>query len=542
MKAPLDILNLYTPHDDTLGGAFRSRLAARGSQPFLLQAGEAVTYDQFAAHCTRLAAAFHARGLDKGDRVAVVARNHVGHVLTLFAAARLGAIMVPVNPEFRVEEMRYVLDHAEVSGVIASAETLPTVRQALAGKSPMPWLIQLDGSDEEAPSLQRLLRDAPSVEPPEAAVPGDTCVIVYTSGTTGRPKGVMHGQRSFVAAGEAYVQRMHLQESDRVMIVLPLFHMNALFYSVAGALAAGASAVIVPRFSASTFWQVAADTGATVTNIIEAIGTILQARPRTEYRSDHRIRAVYGVRESFARTFREEFGIPHLFAGFGMTEIPGVTCNPFGGPDKPGSMGVIGRHPDPSRPWATCRILDDERRDVPDGEVGELAVKTPIVMQGYFRDPEQTHAAFHDGWFLTGDLVRRDADGFYFFVSRKKDIIRRRGENIAGAELDRVIAQHPGVLQAAAIAVPSALGEDEIMAVVVRRPGAQVGAGDIALWCRARLAPQKVPRYVCFVDAMPLTPTHKVAKEALRKDRTLVTRAVDLQAATAAATNEETSR
>jgi crotonobetaine/carnitine-CoA ligase len=529
MKSPLDILNLYPAHDDTLAGAFASRQASRGSEPFLLSAGECLTWDEFAAVSAKLAAAFQARGLRKGDRVAIMARNHIGHVLTLFAAARLGAIMVPVNPDFGAQEARYVLDHAEVSGVIAAGDTLPVVRQALRDTSLAPWMIRLDGSDHDAPSLQQVLQDAPSTAPPNLGAPDDTCVIVYTSGTTGLPKGVMHSQRSFIAAGEAYVQRMHLQETDRPMIVLPLFHMNALFYSVAGTLVAGASAVIVPRFSASTFWQTAADTGGTVVNIIEAIGAILQARPRSEYRADHRIRAVYGVRQNVAATFRDEFGIHHLFGGFGMTEIPGVTCNPYGEPNKPGSMGTIGRHPDPARPWAQCRILDDARRDVPDGEVGELAVKTPIIMQGYFRDPEQTRAAFHDGWFLTGDLVRRDADGFYFFVSRKKDIIRRRGENIAGAELDRVIGEHPGVLQVAAIAVPSELGEDDIMAVVVRRPGVDIGAAEVAQWCRERLAPQKVPRYVCFLDAMPLTPTHKVAKEVLRKDRTLLARAIDLE-------------
>jgi crotonobetaine/carnitine-CoA ligase len=217
-----------------------------------------------------------------------------------------------------------------------------------------------------------------------------------------------------------------------------------------------------------------------------------------------------------------------------MTEIPGVTCNPIEGPNKPGSMGTIGRHPDPARPWAECRIVDDAGQDVPAGEVGELAVKTPIIMQGYFRDPEQTRAAFRDGWFLTGDLVRRDDDGYFFFVSRKKDIIRRRGENIAGAELDRVIGAHPGVLEVAAIPVAAELGEDEIMAVIVPRPGSRPTAEDIAHWCRERLAPMKVPRYVLFVDALPHTPTHKVAKMALRQDPTLKPRATDLQANTQA--------
>jgi carnitine-CoA ligase len=174
-------------------------------------------------------------------------------------------------------------------------------------------------------------------------------------------------------------------------------------------------------------------------------------------------------------------------------------------------------------------VVDDEGRDVPDGTEGEFWVKHPIVMQGYFRDDEQTRASFHDGWFKTGDLVRRDADGCFWFVTRKKDIIRRRGENIAGAELDRVIAEHPGVSEVAAIATDSELGEDEIMTVVVPKPDANLKAEDIRDWCASRLAAHKVPRFVVFADKLPHTPTHKVAKHILKKDPTLRQRAVDFQ-------------
>lgn len=532
MRTPLEVLRLYPEHDYTLHGAFESRRGTKPDVPFLLFGRETQTWDEFRIDCEKMARLLSARGIRKGDRVAVIALNHSGHVCALFALARLGAIMVPINPEFGPEETAYVLNHAEVSGVIASKETIAKARQAVADGEVQPWFALLDGDDEQAPHLRRLIDAAPPLALPDKVSCDETCVIVYTSGTTGLPKGVMHSQRSLVTAGEAFVQRVHLQPDDRCMIVLPLFHMNALFYSVAGALAAGGSAAIVPRFSASTFWQTAVELGATEVNIIEAIGSILQARPRSEFRSEHRIRAVYGVRQNVADTFRREFGIPHLFSGFGMTEIPGVTCNPIEGPNKPGSMGTIGRHPDPARPWAECRIVDDMGQDVPAGEVGELAVKTPIMMKGYFRDPEQTRAAFRDGWFLTGDLVRRDDDGFFFHVSRKKDIIRRRGENIAGAELDRVIGAHPGVFEVAAIPVPAELGEDEIMAVIVPRPGPRPTAEEIAQWCRERLAPMKVPRYVLFVDALPHTPTHKVAKMALRQDPTLKQRATDLQAKT----------
>jgi crotonobetaine/carnitine-CoA ligase len=167
---------------------------------------------------------------------------------------------------------------------------------------------------------------------------------------------------------------------------------------------------------------------------------------------------------------------------------------------------------------------------VPDGETGELAVRTPIVMQGYFRDPEATAAAFRDGWFLTGDLVRRDADGYFWFVARKKDIIRRRGENVSGAELDRVVGSHPDVAEAAAIAVPAPLGEDDILVAIVRKPGAALEARAIADWCAARLAAHKQPRYVAFVASLPHTPTHRVAKFKLKQDAALLASATDLAA------------
>jgi carnitine-CoA ligase len=532
MKKPLDILELYPAHDYTLAGVFASRAQRTPERPFLLVSGKTWSWREFGQAVNSAARLLLARGIRRGDRFGVMARNCDGHVLLLFALARIGAIMVPVNPDFGVDEARYVLHHAEVSAVAAGSDTLDIARKACEDLVAAPWFVLLDAGRHDVPRLGDLIARAPDVAIPGDISADDTCLIVYTSGTTGFPKGAMHSQRSFVTGGEAFVQRVYLQDDDRVMIVLPLFHINALFYSVAGTLAAGASMVIVPKFSATTFWQTAVDGGATEVNIIEAIGTILKNRPRSEFRPEHRIRKVYGVRQGVADTFRNEFGIPHLIGGYGMTEIPGVTCNPFEGPAKSGSMGPIGRHPDPRRPWAQCRVVDDEGRDVRDGDAGELLVKTPIIMQGYFRDPEQTRAAFIDGWFLTGDLVRRDADGYFFFVARKKDIIRRRGENIAGAELDRVIAEHPGVHEAAAIPVAAELGEDEILVAVVRKRGYDVTADEIAQWCRERLAPMKMPRYVLFVEALPHTPTHKVAKMALRADRTLKERAIDLARAT----------
>ena len=529
MLKPLEVINLYPAHDYTLAGTLASRASRDPSRTFVTFADRSWSYQQFQDAVERAATVLVARGITKGDRVGLMGRNNDGHVLMLHALARVGAILVPVNPDFGVEEARYVLNHAQVSGVIAGVDMLETARGASVGLTSRPWFMLLDGAQSDAPLLfDEIAKTAPGKLPGDVSA-DDICLIVYTSGTTGFPKGAMHAQRSFVTGGEAFVQRVYLQPEDRVMVLLPLFHINAMFYSVAGTLAAGCNMVIVPKFSASTFWQTVVDTGATQVNIIEAVGSILKNRPRTEFRPNHTLRCVYGVRQGVYETFGDEFKVPNRIGGYGMTEIPGVTCQPYEGPWKPGSMGPVGRHPDPAKPWAVARVVDDEGRDVPDGTEGELWVKTPIVMKGYYRDPEQTAGAFDDGWFKTGDLVKRDAEGYFYFISRKKDIIRRRGENIAGAELDRVIGNHPGVLEVAAIAVPSELGEDEILAAIVKRPDVEVTASDIAAHCREHLAPMKVPRYVLFVDSLPYTPTHKIAKAQLRADKTIKDRAVDLQ-------------
>jgi carnitine-CoA ligase len=408
------------------------------------------------------------------------------------------------------------------------------VRDAVRDLAPAPWLmLNRAAGDAALPVFDAELAACAHAAPPAAGSPDAPCVFIYTSGTTGFPKGVMHGQRTLILAGEGFVQRMHLQPEDRLLAILPMFHINALFYSLAGALAAGATLILLPRFSASTFWADVARTGATEANTIAAVSNILLRRPRSEFVPGHALRKIYGAPlspESYD-VFPREFGVPTLIEGYGMSEIPGALNNPFEGPHKIGSMGRPSTHPDPGLQLAQLKIVDDDGHDLPDGQTGELVVKTPLAMQGYYRDPAQTASAFRDGWFLTGDLAWRDADGYFWFVARKKDIIRKRGENISGAELDRVIESHPAVLQAAAIPVPDALGEDEILVAIVRKPGGAVDAPQIAAWCRERLAAIKVPRYVVFVDALPQTPTHRVAKYRLREDTTLHAQAVDLRAA-----------
>ena len=528
MRSPFEVLKLYRDHDYTFRDELASRAEPDPNRPLIWFDGKETSWAEVQAQVATAASALAGRGVRHGDRIAIMSRNSPHHIILLLALGRIGAIMVPVNPDFGVQETRFVLGHAGVSGAVVSPETIETVRAASSELDQKPWLVSVGESFPDALSFDDLMKTGDPARAPSDGKADDPVIIIFTSGSTGFPKAVLHSQRNFITAGEAFITRMNLQETDRLMIVLPMYHINAMFYQVAGTLAAGASMAIVPRFSASRFWETAVESGATEVNFIEAVGAILKERSREEYRPEHKVRAIYGVRPWLVETFNREFNVPVCVGGYGMSEIPGVISTPLDRPNAPGSMGLLGRHPDPDRPWALCRIVDDDGNDLGDDQIGELLVKTPIVMKGYFRDPEQTEAAFVDGWFRTGDLVRRDKDGFYYFVSRKKDIIRRRGENISGVEIDRVISEHPGVEAVAAIAVPAALGEDDILVAVVPRKGAKVEAQDIADWCAERLAPMKVPRYVAFLDALPYTPTLKINKNALRQDKTLLGRAVDL--------------
>lgn len=520
--APADVLASYPPHALTINSVFQSRLKRRARERFLLVPnGLSYTWEGFQAEALALASLLGRRGVQRGDRLAIVAENDPAHVLLLCAAAYLGAVMVPINPQFGVAETSYVLGHAQVSGVFTATPSRAIVQAACGRAAIDPWI-------EDVGTLRLALsRHTPLPASVTSAQPTDPCLIIYTSGSTGPPKGVVHSQRNYVLCGEVAVGRVGLMPHDRALIVLPLFHINALMYSLGSVLLAGACAVLPPRFSASSFWAMATETGATQVNVIETIGSILASRPRSEFRADHKIRTVYGLRPAAEPTFRNDFHISRLIAGYGMTECPAITCSPADIPNKPGSMGQLGTHPRRDT-WCEAKVVDADGGQVADGVIGELTVKSPIVMDGYFRDPVLTTAVLADRWLKTGDMVYRDADGFYFFVSRSKDIIRRRGENISALEIERALARMPGVRAAAVIAVPSELGEDEILAAIVPEGDATLDAQAISTWMKGELSPAKAPRFIVFLPQLPLTPTHKIAKQVLREDPSLITRAVDV--------------
>ena len=331
---PLETLRLYPPHDYSFAGLLASRAAHDPERAFLLFEGRAISWREFDAATRRAAGSVRGAGRRRGDRVATLASNRPEIIVTFFALARLGAWLVPVNPELRMEEARYMFEHAGVRGnrvrAGGGAAGARGVGAHVAGAVAR-FCSRAAGADG-LPALADLGAKAAPLAETNRGGAEDICVLVYTSGTTGFPKGAMHSQRNVVLAGEAFVERMWLQPDDRLLAILPLFHLNALFYSVFGTIAAGASLVVVPKFSASRFWQVAAETGATQTNIIAAVGSILAQRPRSEL-VPHRLRKVYGgpIVAEVERVWREELGVPVMLEGYGMTEIPGACNNPFPG-------------------------------------------------------------------------------------------------------------------------------------------------------------------------------------------------------------------
>ncbi|WP_144186576.1 class I adenylate-forming enzyme family protein [Elioraea rosea] len=537
--APLEVIRRFRAHDFTLADFLAARVEARPEDTFLVFEGRSWSYAAFAREVARLAAWLAAKGVRAGDRIGVLSTNHPTTAALLFATARLGAIMVPANPDYGPAEAGYVFGHAGISGLVAGPGQVAVAVAAIGGLSPSPWVVLNEEAEGAAlPTLEAGTQglDAADV-PPACGGADDTCLLIYTSGTTGFPKGVMHAQRSVVLTGEAFVGRMHLQPDDRLMCVLPLFHINALFYSLCGGIACGGSVALVRRFSASGFWRTAAETGATEVNLMAAAARILMLRDRSEFVAGHRLRKAFiaPLTAEMHAAFTGPFGLSDIIECYGMTEIPGVIGNPFAGERRLGSMGMITPHPDPAIARPEARIVDEDFRDAPANVPGALVVRTPTIMQGYWHAPEATRDAFRDGWFLTGDIARRDEDGYFHFVARAKDIIRRRGENVSGAELDRVVTSHPAVAEAATIGVPSAMGDEDILVAIVPRPGAAPRAEEIAEHVRARLAAFKVPRYVAFVDALPQTATQRIEKYKLKQDPTLLARAVDLEAAAARA-------
>ena len=348
-----------------------------------------------------------------------------------------------------------------------------------------------------------------------SVTPDDLAVLIPTSGTTGRSKLVMQTHRAYAWAGEGFPWWMELTAQDRMMTSLPLFHVNAPAYSTLGSLACGAGLILLPRFSASGFLDSARRHGATEFNAIGAMLEILARQPERDDDADTDLRLCYtgpSPDQEFHEAFEARFGL-RIVCGYAMSESPYGTVWRHG--TRPfGTLGHIRQHPRLGT-INEGRVIDDDGHDLGVGATGELLLRNPVITPGYWQMPTETAAAIVDGWLHTGDLVTVNADETYTFVARKKEVIRRRGLNLSPAEVEDAINSHPSVLECAVVAVPSELTEDEVKAFVVMVEGTTASFEELRTWAGEHLSSFKVPRFWQAVDALPRTPTARVAKHRL---------------------------
>ncbi len=436
------------------------------------------------------------RGIGTGDLVLITARTTPAYLLTWFAVVSLGAVAVASNPASTPAELAGLVAQTAPRAVITDAE----VRPGLEFSGEIIDVAELDGVTGEVPT-GKVGED-------------DLALLIPTSGTTGRSKLVMQTHRAYVLAGEGFPYWMELTAEDRLLTSLPLFHVNAPAYSVLGSLACGAGLVLLPRFSASTFLDAARRHRATEFNAIGAMLEILMRQPERDDDADNPLRLCYtGPAPERERQLEMErrFGI-RIVCGYAMSESPYGLIWPHGA-RLFGTLGTLRQHPTLGV-VNEARVVDDGEHDLPAGETGELLLRNPAVTPGYWQMPDETAAAITaDGWLHTGDLVTADAEGVYTFVARKKEVLRRRGENLSPAEVEDAILAHPDVVECAVVGVPSELSEEEIKAFVVTDGAADFAA--LRAWAAERLSRFKVPRYWQQVDALPRTPTQRVAKHRL---------------------------
>lgn len=519
----MDLLNAFShdflPADRTVPQLLL-RQAQRHGQRTLFVAGEsrwtcADALDQAQAYGARL----QQHGLRAGDRVALLCSNRVEFLQILLGCAWIGVVAVPINTASRGAQLRHILGNSGARLLVTEAEGLQVV-QALdsQGGGPLPleaiWVL---GGVNDAASADPRCTAYPSEPGPArasaAAVrPGDTLAILYTSGTTGLSKGVCcpHGQFFWWGAHSSTL--LGLVEGDVLLTTLPLFHTNAMnaFFQ---ALMVGATLVVEKRFSASAFGASLVKHQATVTYVLGAMVPILLSKEATPDDKAHRVRIALapGVPPQFHAEFTQRFGLA-LLDGYGSTETNFVIGADIS-EQRPGSMGKV-------RPGFEARVVDDDDNEVPAGTPGELLLRASepyAFATGYFGMADKTVEAWRNLWFHTGDRVVRDADGYFTFMDRLKDAIRRRGENISSYEVEQVLLSHPAVEVAAVFPVKSEMAEDEVMTAIVLREGATLDEIELMRFCEPRLSYFAVPRYVEFLPQLPATENGKIQKFKLRE-------------------------
>jgi carnitine-CoA ligase len=508
----LNASRLFAPSDRTVPAMLARRAEEFGERPLITAGEQTWTYAQAHDVAARFAGTLAAAGVSLGDRVALVCSNRPEFMQAFLGCAWLGAVVVPINVASRGSQLQHILSNSGARLMIIERDLIANLGHVELATLPLQMIWVIDGSSETIGGLTtQPLPPLGEARPATALRPSDPLAILYTSGTTGPSKGVCcpHAQYFWWGLNTSHLLALH--NGDVLHTTLPLFHTNALntFFQ---ALLLGSHVIYGKRFSVSNFFHALTEHDATVTYLLGAMVPMLLAQKpsATERAHETRIALAPGVPEKFHEEFTARTGI-RLLDGYGSTET-NFTIGTTIERQKPGFMGPVFAGFD-------ARVVDDDDNDVPDGQPGELILRAdaPFAFAtGYFGMPEKTVEAWRNLWFHTGDRVVREADGYFRFIDRLKDAIRRRGENISSYEIEVELLSHPAVREAAAIPVPSEFSEDEVLVVLSPAAGASIDPEDIIRHLLPRMARHMVPRYIRVTDELPKTPTAKVEKHVLR--------------------------
>lgn len=513
---PEDLIGLERK-EWTLGRLLEEKARKNKGKTFLLFENERITFDKFNEMANRVANGLLNLGIKKGDKIAIMLPNCPDYLYLWFGIAKAGGVMVPLNVSWKGELLNYILNHSDSDTLVVEESLFPQIDEIIGTRSKIQRILMKGGEGKplrggQYSYLEEVFK-ASSEEPQISLTPYDAFEIMYTSGTTGRSKGVVRWSEYLILRGLRTVQYMGYTAEDTLYTCLPLYHGNAQNLTTMPALLANARLALGKRFSASNFWNDIRRYGATVFNFVGTMIPILYKQEPKENDADNPVRLARGgnIPPRIWRNFETRFGLT-LVETYGTTE-GGSMWNMPGG-----KIGSIGKPPY----FNEARIVDEADQGLPPGKIGELIIRPRDPGEKwveYYKEPEATHEKIRGGWFRTGDLAYQDPEGWFFFVGRRKDVIRRRGENISASEVELVIMSHPKVLECACFGVPSELGEDDVMACVVPKAGMDLSPQEIFSFCEKRMAYFMIPRYVEFVESLPKTPTERIEKYKLKATR-----------------------
>ena len=501
---------------ESFGKILEDKCRANAGKVALMTPRERVTYDQLDERVNRVGNALEALGVAKGDKVCLMLPNIPEFLYTWWGNAKLGGVTVPLNTALKGEGLSYLINHSDAETLVVSQRYMSAIAEIRDRLRNLRHLIVLaDESTEPCESAATELDfaellTAPATSPMKEVWSDDVDSIMYTSGTTGLPKGVIH-RHSRCYGGFVLPIATGYGDADVVYNTLPLFHVGGQ-NMVWMALVSDTAAAMAERFSASGFWDDVRAYGATYTLCLGAMIPMLAKQPQRPNDHDNPLRTALSAAAPPAiwEAFEKRFGV-RIVELYAQTE-GGFMLNSDARAN--GKVGAMGK---PSGGY-TMRVVDDNDRDLPPGGVGELVYRSTTTddMPEYYKDPEATAEKNRGGWIRSGDLAYKDVDGYFFFVDRKNDFMRRRGENISSHEVESVVNGHQDVLESAAYALPSDLGEDEVTVAVVLKPNARLTPESLVQYCEQRMASFMVPRFVRFLDAFPKTGTERTMKYELK--------------------------